>query len=764
MTRFPPGRTLLLLLACIASPVAAAPPVPDIAAEWTRFLAEADPDEAYGALAAPMRAQRSVTEVDPGVCREERDQIQASAAALPVSALVHWVAYRCAEARGEEELAEVHAVRFGAIARHALSQASDDWWAPPIRMVSGRDIDVILAAAGLEQINEIFSTVPQGRYLIKRIQVWDPVAKVERQLAFDWTDVVVTLHRKIAPEFVPTARVDYVRKVLADMAENGSLAAIDLRLLGDSFGKDSARDRVATLRRIAELGGIHAASEWIDTCAGPQAYPGCADGLVDLLLAGAEKEHALPTLKLAIAYARGVGVKKDEAAAMALLDAAQRRWPGAVVDYARSAGDWLPGNAPYPAALAARLEALESAGNPLATVMLSERAGLAAGGAIPADRLGKLQAAAEAGSRAALVTLAIDRDQHGTQAEALPWLRRGADAGLAPLQDRYAAQLRWGIGDGPPDMEGAQAQWLAASRGDDGEAMMALAFRAGVGQRWAEARQWYIAAHRKVGDPAALALAELFLEGHEGLPGPAESVRLYRLLVDEGNTDAMVPLADLLLEGKGVEEDAAGALALFERAAAEGDVYDRIAFATRLVQGRFGDTGVARGEAMFREGMAEGVGEMYDAWATHLYYSDDADLARRREAIKAWEAGLAHERGSLRNNLAWALCTCPEAELRDPARGLDIARDMGDPADLGPNEADTLAACHAAVGDFETAGRLQSAVLARLRAWGSDDESLPGMQARLDDYAAGKAYIERELDAKDAGSQDAPAGGEGGGE
>ncbi len=80
-------------------------------------------------------------------------------------------------------------------------------------------------------------------------------------------------------------------------------------------------------------------------------------------------------------------------------------------------------------------------------------------------------------------------------------------------------------------------------------------------------------------------------------------------------------------------------------------------------------------------------------------------LARRAEAIALYERALREQVTNIiaANNLAWLLATAPEAELRNPARAFELAREA---AELEPKNMPvigTLAAAHAANGDFAAA-------------------------------------------------------------
>lgn len=91
-------------------------------------------------------------------------------------------------------------------------------------------------------------------------------------------------------------------------------------------------------------------------------------------------------------------------------------------------------------------------------------------------------------------------------------------------------------------------------------------------------------------------------------------------------------------------------------------------------------------------------------------YQQRADIylktGMRKEAISDYEGSLKFDpngSGAL-NNLAWALCTAPEAELRDGKRALELALKACDVTSYQQAHIlSTLAAAHAECGDFASA-------------------------------------------------------------
>ena len=94
-------------------------------------------------------------------------------------------------------------------------------------------------------------------------------------------------------------------------------------------------------------------------------------------------------------------------------------------------------------------------------------------------------------------------------------------------------------------------------------------------------------------------------------------------------------------------------------------------------------------------------------------------------AVAAYEHALPLQRhlGSIQNNLAWMLATCPDPAVRDGRRAVTLAREAcqlrqwKDAFSL-----DTLAAAYAEIGSFEEAIRWENEAIARLPQSGAVDK------------------------------------------
>jgi tetratricopeptide (TPR) repeat protein len=138
--------------------------------------------------------------------------------------------------------------------------------------------------------------------------------------------------------------------------------------------------------------------------------------------------------------------------------------------------------------------------------------------------------------------------------------------------------------------------------------------------------------------------------------------------------------------------------------------------------------------------------ELDPKYALALAYKAQA-LAKQKkytEAAKAYEAAVKLEPLAARyNSQAWFLATCPDEKFRDGKKAVELAQKAVEQSGKVVNWAyrDTLAAAHAAAGDFEKAvAELQKAL--EDKGVGKDDRKK--LEARLELYKAKKPYRDEE--------------------
>jgi tetratricopeptide (TPR) repeat protein len=114
---------------------------------------------------------------------------------------------------------------------------------------------------------------------------------------------------------------------------------------------------------------------------------------------------------------------------------------------------------------------------------------------------------------------------------------------------------------------------------------------------------------------------------------------------------------------------------------------------------------------------------------------------RERERIALLAEGDDGCRDSVvvRNALAFALATSPDAALRDGERALRLAQEaVRETEATHPDYLDTLAAAFAEQGDFERAVAEQERALALIEGHALPAEVVAGFERHLDLYRAGQ--------------------------
>ena len=133
-----------------------------------------------------------------------------------------------------------------------------------------------------------------------------------------------------------------------------------------------------------------------------------------------------------------------------------------------------------------------------------------------------------------------------------------------------------------------------------------------------------------------------------------------------------------------------------------------------------------------------GLGPAYVVRADARFESGDYELA-----VQDIESALRLDATSpvAMNSLAWLRATCPDASFRDPAKALELARKAGELfAWVYDWNWNTLAAAHAAAGDFAAAIEAQEKAIALQARQPSRPRDRKEFAARLALYKAGTPY------------------------
>ena len=719
----------------------------DPARVWTRFLAEADLGPAYDRYDAIDAVGYTHTAVDADACRDQAAELRDAVVAVPVSIVLHRVAMMCAEAVGDAAMAEREAAALASLSKHALAAQGDSAWGRPVAVLSPRDVYALVMLLGYEFRYEYYKGVDPKRYLPLVVAAWDPEAKVERHIAFDFIDATAAIDRDDEYSGYPFQRHLLANSFVGAQQKGGEIVGADMAAVTAALSTDDMGQRIIKLREGAGRGGVSSLTNWMVVC-GVQKIPGCGDGLIDALLPLAEREHALPMALLAMAYAEGMGIGRDMKSAETLLDAADRHWHqrGASATYAVL--DNMMHGGKYSVFALGRLRKAADAGQPTAAALLAaERMPDDPKRMLGAEDIAVLERPSNNGTGLGYAMLAEYYAKRGMTSAAEAARNKAAEYGHAASQrDRALAAIREGGGKAP------KAAWwpsmTAAAQGGDAYAMRFLANEAVGAQEWKRAASWLLAAVDAGDIDAIYSLGRLYENENSELAGGLDNaIETYEALAaNEGETgaEARRRLALLSSQGRGMKRNPKRAIAWLQPDADRGDVKSQAVLGSLLVNGADGAAGVAPGERWLVKAIAAGSSDARNDYGMWLHNRADSTPESRKRAVALLrEAGPdADDSLTIQNNLAWILCVSAHGDTRDPAAGLEVAKRM-ESAELPPGEIDTVAACYAATGDFVNAAKLQQRAIDGLPRHGKDKaQGGQGMFKRLELYRAGKAYIE----------------------
>lgn len=717
---------------------------------WDRFLADAKLGAAYAHYNVLDAVGYTYAAIDADQCRDQAKALRDGVIAVPVSIAMHHAAMLCAEATGDTPAAERETTALAALSRYALASRGDAAWHRPIPVLSPRDIYALIALLGYEFRYEYYKSIHPTRYLPLVVAAWDPDAKAERHLAFDFIDAAYTINHEDDYSGYPFQRHLLANAFVQAQSKGGETIGADMLATQSAFTADGEVEAVKHLREGAAQGGVASLSNWIVTCgsqqSGSRRIADCEEGLIDALLPLAERQHAVPMTLLALAYAEGIGVKRDAKAAEALLEAADKRWHqrGASALFASLTTRIHTGT--HNGVAIGRLRKAVEAGNADAEVMLIATQILADDKrALTAQEVALLERPSSNDIGLGYGILAEHYEQRGMVAEMNVAFRKAADHGYAAAQRKRALTAIRAGGDKAP-LASWWADMTAAAHGGDAYAMRFLSQHAANNKDWKGAAGWLLAAVEVADLPSIYAIASLYETEESDLPGGLDSaIRVYEVLAgdhDESRALARRRLALLAMEGRGMKRNPKRAIALLQTDAARGDVESQLQLAGFHLQREFDGADIAEGQRWIERAIASGsldAKRYYGSWLVSRHGGTHAYQARGLTLLREVAEG---GNSDARNDLAWALCVSPADDIRDPAAGFRIAREMeADPA-LSWGGVDTVAACYAATGDFAGAVRLQQRAIDDLP--GDAKRKLQvyrGMFDRLDLYRAGKAFL-----------------------
>jgi TPR repeat protein len=752
------ASTLLLLLPLKAPASDPGSPDPtmevasaDGAAMWHEFLAEADAETAFDVFDLIEEIGYDTRAVDKEACQSRRAELAEAVQRAAVSIAARHAALLCAQAMGDAPWAAREEAALEALSRLALSQVSDVYSARPIRALVALDGYALIANLGLEYSYGYYVGLAPALYMPFVIVAWDPEAQIERHFAFDSVDVSNAIVRNDTYSGFPYQRTQLVQALVEAQAKGEQIVGVDIAAAIEASQTAGIAAKVAKLRLAAEAGGIQSASLWMALCE-DQPTSNCADGLVDALLPGAEARQALPMAQLAYAYAKGIGVERDESAAASLLDAADRRWPRAGAS-ALFASYWLMrGKDDASAFLAARIDVAHKAGNRnIDNVVLLKRISADAKPLLDAPQLAHLAKPENNARGAGESLLAKYYAKNGDTAKELEWTARAAGHGDADAMADYGSRLMRGEGVAK-DLDAGRKMLSDAAHGGNAFAARMLSHLSTETGDWKQAVHWLLAPMVAGNIPALLDGARIYEYERPGFEGELpRAVSIYRSLADENDvSEARRRLAAMAVAGRGMEKSVESAQAWLRKDADRGDHESEAMLGAMILHGAFGKVDEAEGRKWMERAIAANEPGAHADYGTWLF-NKKATTESRLQAIEVWQRGVEADDDLAMNNFAWALCTTPQDNDRDPKRGSEIAARMGTPEDLDAGSLDTVAACRAATGDFPEAVRMQRLALRMFEEHATslgpkaEPEMAPTLKRvreRLALYEANKPYLE----------------------
>lgn len=736
-------------LAC-AQASAQAASQPDVAGQWEAFLAKGTPGDVSAAVDAIDAVGYALTSVDADKCRAGHASLERAQRQIPVSIAVQRAALLCAEATGDDAAAERATSAIAALASHAFHEADRGAWPRPVRIVLLADAYALLATAGLEYRYEFYTQLHAAPYFPLYIAAANPETGVEKLVQFDFIDSLQAVDRKDPAYGTPRLRMNYVDSVVDSAAKRGEIAAIDLKAIAAASEKDSAEEKVAAVRQATLDGGLNSATTWLGTCV-RRPSDGCGDGLVDALLPQVEAKHAYPTMLLAAAYLEGVGVTRDQKAAEATLEAADRVWEhrGASVAFAQVQLLLHP-DQPLAPFLRERLVAAQKAGNAAAQAVA-----LAFDIHRGHDHY-SLTAADEAllaspdnnGLGQGLLLLAgwyetLDKPKSDA------YLKQAAAANSAGALRLVALRLRASQGSQPPSEE-ALSLLKQAANGGDTLAMHYLAYYMFLQGNPRRAEDWVLPAAVRSDVDALFFLANLWSGGYKDMSGDVnKAISIYKSLAEgkEYGPRARRALASMAMQGRGMAKDPVQAKAWLTQDAEAGDVESQGALGSALLQGMLGPIDLVSGQRWLDKAVAAGSVDAMTRYGSWLL-NQGKEAADRAHGLELSRKAAEKEDSEAMNTIAWARCVSRYADVRKPVDGMIYARKLEAIPDVGAGTLDTVAACYAATGDFKRAVELQQQVVDAMAKLPGDagNESRKNMKSRLALFKAGKAYVDTAAD------------------
>jgi TPR repeat protein len=719
------------------------------ARSWQQVLENGDMGDIQDSYAAVGKLTDEAGNIDAGRCREEADGLAKALRDNPVGLAVRAAASACASLLSDDAAAERHAQAFAALAREAIRSNADNFGEIPVRVMAEADIQAFIDASGEEPLYLYYTLVNEGTGLNMHVALQNPETGRERSLAFDYMSAQFSVQHAARYADFPIFRMLSVRDTLKTFGNIPGSVASETKALYAALSSPQRDERDTAIESLARQGNFSAVTLYAYDCL-TRRLAACESSAVDLLLPWAEAHSAMAMTTLAALQADPAEGRADEKSARTLLDAADRRLGTfnastrfAALLNARSQGGKLS------RFVRKRLQMAADAGNPNAEWLLAlrEKSFEKRDHALRDKTLAGLVHAADTGLSGAQDMLARERWASGNKAEALRWFNAAAEQGDVDSQRSLAAVFAAGV-DVPADSEKARYWHARAANNGNVDSMIWMAnLYAGMpasDEGRFQLNGWLRSASAFGNIDASVRLANLFRSGASGLDGgPKEAESLYRtVLKTNDRPDARRGLAELLFGTEGVEKNIDEARELLTADAEKGDDDSQFELAVHWLRGEFGAVGTQAREWLGKAADA-GNTKAGNELGILLFYDRDGQGRDARGGMARIESAAEAGHDQARNNLAWMLCTADIASLRDAQRGLGVSKLLNkEVADDVPAWADTLAACHAAVGEFEQAAQVLQKMVDLLEERQPDNRDIQMFVARVQQYRERKPFIE----------------------
>lgn len=713
---------------------------------WTRFLGASDLEKAGAAMLVTNELFDAQGNLDPAACKAQAQAVRDALAEIPVSTGLWLYGGRCAELSGDTVLAAQSEDVIAALLEYAMKERKFARFARPIRVLGENDVYAILDLTGEKVLFQFYEVPVTGRYMRLMVTLYDEEEKRESTLYFDFLDTFVQLARDQSEFAYPEGRRLFAQSLLESM--KGSAPADVAREVWSALRMPEAAARASQLTELGKKDGDY--KLWVGLMCTMIEPLGCAAPGVDMLLPYAEARYGDAYVALAVAYAEGRGVDRDESAARDMLRAANEELGSPRAELGLQVMlRTLTGETRLHPLVADVLRAAAEAGDPLASLIVALAQGDWDKG-VPAEALPLLERASRAGIANATGLIGRHHFESGSTDEGIRLLEQAAADGDSAAAS--VAGIAFALGDKVErDTERALRLLNMAAQDGDKPAMRMLGAeyqRMGGVDNQLRSDRWLSNA-TLLGDlTAAHQLAKFLSSEPEGARDPRKrALQLFNALIEEHDSvTARVDLAVWYLTAKNEVRAPEKAEPLLRVAADRGNQEARTLYVVYALQGRLPGADLKQSRNWLEDGLTGSDATTAVGYASALMYAlpEFRDVPRALATLTRWWEKDHNPRAL--NELAWARCTSPAADIfsaEESARLGPALAALDDTKDY-PAWLDTVAACHAAAGDFADAVDVQKGALATIeKVLGVDHPMAHGMRKRLTSYEAGERISEK---------------------